>query len=75
MAKKVLVISTSHRAKSNSDKLGRCAIQDDANDITEEILTSDVVVWATPIYYYEMAGQIEGHKALREAFEMGKNIR
>ena len=180
MAKKVLVISTSLRAKSNSDKLaqafakgakeagndvreislkgkkiafctgcfachklGRCAIQDDANDITEEILTSDVVVWATPIYYYEMAGQmktmidranslyprdykfrdvyllsvaaededfvdekaaggvqgwvdcfakanfagkvfaggvnepgqIEGHKALREAFEMGKNIR
>ncbi len=94
MAKKVLIISTSIRANSNSEilaaafadgareagnevecvtlkdktigfckgclacqKLGRCVIDDDANDITEKLLDAEVVVWATPIYYYEMSGQ------------------
>lgn len=96
MAKKVLVIETSLRAKSNSDalaeafvkgakeaghevefvslkdkkiafctgcmacqKLGHCVIEDDANAITEKIYNADVVAWATPIYYYEMSGQMK----------------
>lgn len=96
MAKKVLIISTSLRNNSNSEKLaeafaegakasgnevemvslknksiafckgcfacqkvGRCVINDDANAITEKILEADVVVWATPIYYYEMSGQMK----------------
>ena len=96
MAKKVLIISTSIRANSNSEilatafadgareagnevecvtlkdktigfckgclacqKLGRCVIDDDANDITEKLLNAEVVVWATPIYYYEMSGQMK----------------
>ena len=96
MAKKVLIIETSLRNDSNSDKLaerfakgsadagndveivslkgksisfctgcfgcqkiGRCVIKDDANDITEKILEAEVVVWATPIYYYEMSGQMK----------------
>ena len=96
MAKNVLIISTSLRNNSNSEKLaeafaegakasgnevemvslknksiafckgcfacqkvGRCVINDDANAITEKILEADVVVWATPIYYYEMSGQMK----------------
>ena len=96
MAKKVLVISTSIRSNSNSEKLaeafadgakaagnevelislknktiafckgclacqqtGHCVIKDDANAITDKMLEADVVVWATPIYYYEMSGQMK----------------
>ena len=40
-------------------KLGKCAIKDDANQITEKIKKSDVIVWATPVYYYEMSGQMK----------------
>ena len=40
-------------------KLGKCVIKDDANTITEKIKKSDVIVWATPVYYYEMAGQMK----------------
>lgn len=94
--KRVIVISTSLRAGSNSDmladkfvegaqaaghevekislvgkeikfcrgcmacqKLGRCAINDDVNDIMAKVLAADVVCWATPIYYYEMSGQMK----------------
>jgi hypothetical protein len=34
-------------------------IKDDANEITEKILEAEVVVWSTPIYYYEMSGQMK----------------
>lgn len=37
----------------------RCCIKDDVPAITEKVLLSDVVVWATPIYYYEMSGQMK----------------
>lgn len=94
--KKVIVISTSLRAGSNSDmladkfiegalaagnevekitlsgknigfckgclacqKLGKCVIDDDANAIMQKVLEADVVCWATPIYYYEMSGQMK----------------
>ena len=40
-------------------KLGECVIKDDANSITEQIKQADVIVWATPIYYYEMSGQMK----------------
>lgn len=40
-------------------KIGRCVIKDDANKITDKIAAADVVVWATPIYYYEMSGQMK----------------
>ena len=96
MSKRVLIIETSLRNDSNSDrlaesfaqgardggneveivslkgknigfctgcfgcqKLGHCVIDDDSNEITEKILESEVVVWATPIYYYEMSGQMK----------------
>lgn len=96
MAKKVLVISTSIRNKSNSEllarsfyegvksaghdvkflslkdkninfckgclacqKVGTCVIDDDMRDIVEIIRNSDVIVFSTPIYYYEMCGQMK----------------
>ena len=40
-------------------KLGRCIINDDVNDIMAKVLKADVVCWATPIYYYEMSGQMK----------------
>lgn len=40
-------------------QLGHCVINDDVNDIMTKVLKSDVVVWATPIYYYEMSGQMK----------------
>ena len=94
--KKVIVISTSLRAGSNSDaladkfiegaltagnevekislkdkqiafcrgclacqKLGRCVINDDVNGIMAKVLEADAVCWATPVYYYEMSGQMK----------------
>ena len=96
MSKKIVVISTSLRANSNSEALakefvkgaeaagheveyislkgkniafcigclacqskGQCIFNDDALPISEAVLNADVVVWATPIYYYEMAGQMK----------------
>lgn len=94
--KNVVVISTSLRARSNSDmladkfiegavsagnkvekislrgkniqfclgclscvKTGKCVKDDDVNAIMAKVLGADVVVWATPIYYYEMSGQMK----------------
>ncbi len=94
--KKVLIISTSLRANSNSEALAsafargaqetghemelislrgktinfcrgcfvcqeklRCVIQDDADAICRKALNADVLVFATPIYYYEMSGQLK----------------
>ena len=93
---KVLVISTSLRAKSNSDipterliagaadaghqvehvslkgktlqfckgclacqKTQRCVLKDDANLIAGKVLAADTLVFVTPIYYYEMSGQMK----------------
>ena len=94
--KRVVIISTSLRVRSNSDllaeqfmkgaesaghqvekvellgkqiafclgcfacaKLGRCVIDDDVNGIMEKVMKADVIVWATPIYYNEMSGQMK----------------
>lgn len=96
MGKIVLVISTSLRSNSNSDKIAdefilgakeadnqvekisliekkigfckgclacqntmKCVIQDDGIQIAEKMRESDVIVFATPIYYYEMSGQMK----------------
>lgn len=40
-------------------KTGRCVLKDDAPAITEKIHDADVLVFATPIYYYEMSGQMK----------------
>lgn len=40
-------------------KTGHCVIKDDVADIMNNVLEADVVVWATPVYYYEMSGQMK----------------
>ena len=93
---KVLVISTSLRARSNSDllteelvkgakdsghevkqislkgkdirfcigclacqKTQKCVLKDDMAPIVEEVKNSDTLVFVSPIYYYEMSGQMK----------------
>ena len=92
----VLVITTSLRARSNSDilaermiagardagheveqislkgkeirfcigclscqKTQKCILKDDAVWITEKVKNADTLVFVTPIYYYEMSGQMK----------------
>lgn len=40
-------------------KTQRCVIHDDADAIAQKMLTADVIAFATPIYYYEMCGQMK----------------
>ena len=40
-------------------KLHRCVINDDAIAIADEVCESEVIVWVSPIYYYEMSGQMK----------------
>lgn len=40
-------------------KRGRCVIDDDAVAIAGKMLHADVVVWATPVYYYSCSGQMK----------------
>ena len=93
---KILVITTSLRAKSNSDilakrmtegakdsghevelislkgktvkycigcfacqKTHKCIQKDDAVEIAEKMKNADTLVFVTPIYYYEMSGQMK----------------
>jgi len=94
--KKILIVSSSPRANSNSEALAKafargvleagheaelislrgktinfcrgcfvcqekqcCVIRDDADVICQKALKADVLVFATPIYYYEMSGQLK----------------
>lgn len=38
---------------------GKCVIKDDAPEIVAKMHDADVLVFATPIYYYEMSGQMK----------------
>lgn len=40
-------------------KTGVCTIKDDMTEILEHIRTADVIAFSTPIYYYEMCGQMK----------------
>ena len=40
-------------------KTGKCVIKDDMNEIVPKMERADVLVFATPIYYYEMSGQMK----------------
>lgn len=42
-----------------SKKEGHCVIQDDADIIVSQMAKADVIVFATPIYFYEMSGQMK----------------
>lgn len=38
---------------------GTCVIKDDVAPLLDQIRTADVLVFATPIYFYEMSGQMK----------------
>ena len=40
-------------------KTKECVIKDDSNEIVHKMQNADVIVFATPIYYYEMSGQMK----------------
>ena len=56
-------------------KLGKCVINDDANEITADMKEADVIIWATPVYYYEMTGQMKTLiDRANSLFATGKNF-
>lgn len=40
-------------------KTGRCVIADDARAVAEKAKAADVIVFASPVYYYSIAGQLK----------------
>lgn len=38
---------------------GNCVIRDDMDEMTEQVRDADVIVFATPVYYYGMSGQLK----------------
>ena len=40
-------------------ELGRCVIKDDAVEIAAKMHDADVLVFATPVYYYSVSGQLK----------------
>lgn len=40
-------------------KTNRCVLKDDVVDIMAKVKEAEVIVYATPIYYYEMCGQMK----------------
>ena len=40
-------------------KLGHCVIEDDAVEIAARMHSADVLVFATPVYYYSVSGQLK----------------
>ena len=42
---------------SGCAKTGKCIIEDDAPEILKELVASDGIIWATPVYFWSMTGQ------------------
>lgn len=40
-------------------KTNKCILKDDVADIMTKVKEAEVIVYATPIYYYEMSGQMK----------------
>ena len=40
-------------------KLGHCVIKDDAVEVVARMYDADVLVFATPVYYYSVSGQLK----------------
>ncbi len=40
-------------------KTHKCILKDDAQEIAEKVKNADTLVFSTPIYYYEMSGQMK----------------
>lgn len=41
------------------NQTNQCVIRDDMKEIVEKLLAADVVVFATPVYYYSVSGQLK----------------
>lgn len=41
------------------NRTNRCVIHDDADAIAQKMMKVDALVFATPVYYYEMSGQMK----------------
>jgi multimeric flavodoxin WrbA len=39
------------------EQTGKCVIKDDMQDIYKEMLESEGIIWATPVYFWSMSGQ------------------
>jgi hypothetical protein len=37
----------------------KCIVRDDVNEITDKMFHADAIVFATPVYFYEMCGQMK----------------
>lgn len=37
----------------------KCIVKDDANEIVHKMVESDTIVFATPVYFYDMCGQMK----------------
>ena len=58
---------------------GNCVQKDDMAEIREKMLAADVIVWASPIYFYTMtaqmeAGDIRKTDAPEQAYRVGKSL-
>lgn len=40
-------------------KTGKCFHKDEMNNLSEKLLSANVLVFATPVYYYSMSGQLK----------------
>lgn len=40
-------------------KIGRCVLNDDMKNALKKVSESDILVFATPVYYYGMSGQLK----------------
>lgn len=40
-------------------RMGKCVMKDDINGLLDTIKEADVLVFATPVYYYSMCGQLK----------------
>ena len=47
---------------------GKCPQQDDAPEILEKMLAADVIVLATPVYFYTMCAQLKALLAPSRSF-------
>lgn len=40
-------------------KIGKCVIDDGINEVSQKLLDADVIVFATPVYFYSMSGWLK----------------
>ena len=58
----------------NNEK-GICVQKDDMHDIYPEILSSDMVVFASPIYYFTLSAQLQAAIHRTYSIDIPKNVR